>query len=55
MLVTLGQEYIVEDKSSVILYNYINRHAGTPTKHHGFRSLRIVRPTCSNGGVSLLA
>ena len=30
MVVTLGQQYYVGDKPTVILYTYINRHAGTP-------------------------
>ena len=30
MVVTLGQQYDVGEKSTVILYTYINRHAGTP-------------------------
>ena len=32
MVITLGQQYNVGEKPSVILYTYINRHAGTPTK-----------------------
>ena len=28
MVVTLGQQYIVGEKPTVILYTYINRHAG---------------------------
>ena len=32
MVITLGQQYNVGDKPTVILYTYINRHAGTPTK-----------------------
>ena len=32
MVVTLGQQYNVGEKSTVILYTYINRHAGTPEK-----------------------
>ena len=32
MVVTLGQQYNVGEKPTVILYTYINRHAGTPTK-----------------------
>ena len=32
MVITLGQEYNVGEKPTVILYTYINRHAGTPTK-----------------------
>ena len=40
MVITLGQQYNVGEKPTVILYTYINRHAGTPTqredkpKHH---------------------
>ena len=30
MVVTLGQQYNIEEKPTVILYTYINRHAGTP-------------------------
>ena len=33
MVVTLGQQYHVGEKPTVILYTYIiNRHAGTPDK-----------------------
>ena len=33
MEITLGQQqYNVEEKPTVILYTYINRHAGTPEK-----------------------
>ena len=32
MQITLGQEYNVGEKRTVILYIYINRHAGTPEK-----------------------
>ena len=32
MVVTLGQRYNVGEKPTVILYTYINRHAGTPDK-----------------------
>ena len=32
MVVTLGQQYNVVEKSTVILQTYINRHAGTPDK-----------------------
>ena len=32
MVVTLGQQYNIGEKPTVILYTYINRHAGTPTK-----------------------
>ena len=32
MVVTLGQQYNAGEKPTVILYTYINRHAGTPEK-----------------------
>ena len=32
MVITLGQQYNVGEKPTVILYTYTNRHAGTPTK-----------------------
>ena len=32
MVIPLGQQYNVGEKPTVILYTYINRHAGTPTK-----------------------
>ena len=33
MVVTLGQQYNIGEKTTVvILYTYINRHAGTPEK-----------------------
>ena len=32
MVVTLGQQDNVGEKPTVILYTYINRHAGTPDK-----------------------
>ena len=32
MVVTMGQQYIVEEKPTVIMYTYINRHAGPPNK-----------------------
>ena len=32
MVITLGQQYNVGEKPTVILYTYLNRHAGTPTK-----------------------
>ena len=33
MEITLGQQYNVGEKPTVILYTYINRHAGTPEKN----------------------
>ena len=32
MVITFGQQYNVGEKPTVILYTYINRHVGTPTK-----------------------
>ena len=32
MVVTLGQQYNIGEKPTVILYTYINRRAGTPEK-----------------------
>ena len=32
MTVTLGQQYNIGEKPTVILYTYFNRHAGTPEK-----------------------
>ena len=32
MVVTLGQQFNIGEKPTVILYTYINRHAGTPEK-----------------------
>ena len=33
MVVTLGQLYDIGEKPTVMLYTYINRHAGTPDKN----------------------
>ena len=42
MVITLGQQYNVGEKPTVILYTYyINRHAGTPTK--GKTKQRIIK------------
>ena len=32
MVVRLGQQYNIGEKTTVILYTYVNRHAGTPEK-----------------------
>ena len=32
MVVILSQQYNIGEKPTVILYTYINRHAGTPEK-----------------------
>ena len=33
MEITLGQQYNVGEKPTVMLYIYINRHVGTPDKY----------------------
>ena len=38
MTVTLGQQYNIGEKLTVILYTYINRHAGTPEKQRRQKS-----------------
>ena len=38
MTVTLGQQYNIGEKPTVILYTYINRHAGTPEKQRRQKS-----------------
>ena len=32
MVITLGRQYNIGEKPTVILYTYIDRHAGTPEK-----------------------
>ena len=34
MEITLSQQYNVGEKPTIILYTYINRHAGTPDKQY---------------------
>ena len=48
MVVTLGQQYNIGEKPIVILYTYINRHAGTPEKQ------RRQNSTSSNVAVIIL-
>ena len=43
MQITLGQQYNVVEKPTVILYIYINRHAGTPEK----KALKTNQRQCS--------
>ena len=38
MIVTLGQQYNIGEKPTVILYAYINRHAVTPEKQRRQKS-----------------
>ena len=39
MTVTFGQQYNIGEKPTVILYTYINRHAGTPEKQRRQKSI----------------
>ena len=41
LLVTLGQRYNVGEKPTVILYTYIDRHAGTPNKTKTKDTMRL--------------
>ena len=36
MVVTLGQQYNIGEKPTVILYTYINRHGGTPERQRKY-------------------
>ena len=38
MIVTLGQQYNIGEKPTVILHTYIYRHAGTPEKQRRQKS-----------------
>ena len=49
MIVTLGQQYNIGEKSIVILYTYINRHAGTPEKQRNKTSNMVVIIYCYIG------
>ena len=42
MVVTLGQQYNIGEKPTVILYTYINRHAGTPEKQRKQKRCKVV-------------
>ena len=46
MVVPLGQQYNIEEKPTVILYSYINRHAGTPEKQQRQNSLKKRKILC---------
>ena len=48
VVVTLGQQYNVGEKPTVILYTYINRHAGTPKKLEHTKTLYEVVHTKTN-------
>ena len=43
MQITMGQQYDVGEKPTVILYIYINRHAGTPEKQTRDNEYTITR------------
>ena len=42
MEITLGRQYNVGEKPTVILYIYINRHAGTPEKQRSTPSHMVI-------------
>ena len=42
MVVTLGQQYNIGEKPTVILYTSINRHTGIPEKHHCSTSSNMI-------------
>ena len=48
MVITLGQQYNVREKPTVILYTYINRHAGTPNKNSKNKTETLYCSTPSN-------
>ena len=41
VVVTLGQQYNTGEKPTVMLYTYINRHAGTPDKNKNKNILSV--------------
>ena len=47
MVVTLGHQYNVGKKPTVILYTYINRHAGIPDKKQKQNRNNILSSTTS--------
>ena len=50
MVVTLGQPYNIGEKPTVILYTYINRHAGTPNKTKIKDTMSLVYSSVCNIG-----
>ena len=48
MEITLGQQCNVGENPTVILYTYINRHAGTPEKHEKQNRDNVFHSTLSN-------
>ena len=53
MQITLGQQYNVGEKPTVILYIYINRHAGTPDKTLKINQRRCIVHTITHGGSNI--
>ena len=49
MVVTLGQQYNIGEKNTVLMYTYINRHAGTPEKSEKKNSNMVVIIYCYVG------
>ena len=42
IVVTLGQQYNVEEKPTVKLHTYINRHGGTPKKNLTDKNIVVI-------------
>ena len=42
MVVTMGQQYNIEEKPTIIIYTYINCHAGPPDKTKQKRGVVII-------------
>ena len=53
MQITLGQQYNAGEKPIVILYIYINRHAGTPEKHFFFKQRQCSTPSHIHGSSNI--
>ena len=55
MVVPLGQQYNIGEKSTVILYTYINRHAGTPAKQQRQNSCCVTSSNNSDQSNPIIA
>ena len=54
MVVTLGQQYNVGEKSTVILYTFINRHAGTPKQLNYYAARSLGSDGCQDYYIAIL-
>ena len=48
---TLGQQQHVGEKPTVILYTYMNRHAGTPNKTKAKDTMSLDSSICNIGSI----